>query len=92
MVVLIFVPEADCADPLKTSVPPRAREVLVVGVRVMCPANSAVPPFLLPPHPAKVMKERIVTAKNRPRKRNLPMHPSSHLATADVGTSRRRDC
>jgi hypothetical protein len=69
------VPEAVWTEATKARVDPKVKEALVAGVRLMRPGKIGGP-GLVPPHPARLQKLRIATAKHRPREQNLPMHPS----------------
>jgi hypothetical protein len=65
---------------VKIRVPPSSTEIFVDGARLTFPAKSGGPGLPPPPHAEIPKKERITTAENRPRERNLPMHSSSNLA------------
>jgi hypothetical protein len=76
-----LVPPLVCADEMNEITPPRTRDVLPPGVRVILPGNSGVF-FFPPPHPTMLPNIKIATAKRRLPERNLPMHPSSHRGPA----------
>jgi len=78
MPVEMLVPVVVCADAVKVSVPPSAREVLPPGVRPTVPGKIGTPAFLLPPQPPTLHRERIAIA-NRKAFERLPMHPSLSL-------------
>src|SRR5271169_3644819 len=64
MAVVRVVPEAVCADAVKTTTPPRTREVLVAGARLIFPGNSGGPGLEPPPHPLRLHRERIASANH----------------------------
>jgi hypothetical protein len=77
-VVEMLVPLVVCADAVKVTVPPRAREVLPPGVRPTIPGKMGTPAFLLPPQPLMLHRKRIAIATCKAFER-LPMHPSLSL-------------
>src|ERR1700739_2417104 len=74
MATLRVVPDVVWAVAVKAKAPPTTSDVSTAGGKLLLPGKKGVPAFE-PPHPAKLHRERIATAKRRPPERNLPMHP-----------------